>query len=178
MPVDAFAIASAFAVRNPKHEARAREIVAQATGKPATLQNVVCGVTYFYSNRESLELDWSVLEHVGQLFADLKFEREAQGTAAEREIHAGRARDLTAEIVRVTFELASQRLIAGAASQSPWHGASGKTGGKSWPTGRDYRLAGGVAWRDAAYSHAAGDRALCRSPRRGGERRFSLPSVF
>ena len=37
MPVDAFAIASAFAVRNPKHEARAREIVAQATGKPATL---------------------------------------------------------------------------------------------------------------------------------------------
>ena len=37
MPVDAFAIASAFAVRNPKHEQRAREIVAQATGKPATL---------------------------------------------------------------------------------------------------------------------------------------------
>jgi len=37
MPVDAFAIASAFAVRNPKHEQRAREIVGQATGKPATL---------------------------------------------------------------------------------------------------------------------------------------------
>jgi hypothetical protein len=92
---------------------RGVSLVDELTGKPATLQNVVCGVTYFYSNRESLELDWSVLEHVGQLLADLKFEREAQGTAAERVIHAGRARDLTAEIVRVTFELASQRLIAG-----------------------------------------------------------------
>ncbi len=37
MPVDAFAIASAFAVRNPSHEQRAREMIAQATGKPATL---------------------------------------------------------------------------------------------------------------------------------------------
>ncbi|MFN4143303.1 hydantoinase/oxoprolinase family protein, partial [Aestuariivirga sp.] len=37
MPVDAFAIASAFAVRNPAHEQRARELVAQITGKPATL---------------------------------------------------------------------------------------------------------------------------------------------
>ncbi len=37
MPVDAFAIASAFAVRNPAHESRARDIIAQATGKPATL---------------------------------------------------------------------------------------------------------------------------------------------
>ncbi|WP_373503064.1 hydantoinase/oxoprolinase family protein [Aestuariivirga sp.] len=37
MPVDAFAIASAFAVRNPAHEQRARELVAQFTGKPATL---------------------------------------------------------------------------------------------------------------------------------------------
>ena len=37
MPVDAFAIASAFAVRNPAHEQRAREMIAQLTGKPATL---------------------------------------------------------------------------------------------------------------------------------------------
>jgi N-methylhydantoinase A/oxoprolinase/acetone carboxylase beta subunit len=37
MPVDAFAIASAFAVRNPAHEQRARDIIAKATGKPATL---------------------------------------------------------------------------------------------------------------------------------------------
>ena len=37
MPVDAFAIASAFAVRNPAHENRARDIISQATGKPATL---------------------------------------------------------------------------------------------------------------------------------------------
>ena len=37
MPVDAFAIASAFAVRNPAHEQRARDIITQATGKPATL---------------------------------------------------------------------------------------------------------------------------------------------
>lgn len=37
MPVDAFAIASAFAVRNPSHEQRAREMIAEMTGKPATL---------------------------------------------------------------------------------------------------------------------------------------------
>jgi N-methylhydantoinase A/oxoprolinase/acetone carboxylase beta subunit len=37
MPVDAFAIASAFAVRNPAHEQRARELVARYTGKPATI---------------------------------------------------------------------------------------------------------------------------------------------
>jgi N-methylhydantoinase A/oxoprolinase/acetone carboxylase beta subunit len=37
MPVDAFAIASAFAVRNPAHERRARDMIAAATGKPATL---------------------------------------------------------------------------------------------------------------------------------------------
>jgi N-methylhydantoinase A/oxoprolinase/acetone carboxylase beta subunit len=37
MPVDAFAIASAFAVRNPAHERRARDLIVAATGKPATL---------------------------------------------------------------------------------------------------------------------------------------------
>ncbi|MCA3555544.1 hydantoinase/oxoprolinase family protein [Aestuariivirga sp.] len=37
MPADAFAIAAAFAVRNPEHEQRAGQIVARATGKPATL---------------------------------------------------------------------------------------------------------------------------------------------
>ena len=37
MPVDAFAIASAFAVRNPAHEITARELIAKLTGKPATL---------------------------------------------------------------------------------------------------------------------------------------------
>jgi N-methylhydantoinase A/oxoprolinase/acetone carboxylase beta subunit len=37
MPVDAFAIASAFAVRNPSHEIRARDLIARLTGKPATL---------------------------------------------------------------------------------------------------------------------------------------------
>lgn len=37
MPVDAFAIAGAFAVRNPAHEQVARDLIAQATGKPATL---------------------------------------------------------------------------------------------------------------------------------------------
>jgi N-methylhydantoinase A/oxoprolinase/acetone carboxylase beta subunit len=37
MPVDAFAIASAFAVRNPAHEHQARDLVAGLTGKPATL---------------------------------------------------------------------------------------------------------------------------------------------
>ena len=37
MPVDAFAIASAFAVRNPAHEHAARDLVARVTGKPATL---------------------------------------------------------------------------------------------------------------------------------------------
>lgn len=37
MPVDAFAIASAFAVRNPAHEHGAREIITRLTGKPATL---------------------------------------------------------------------------------------------------------------------------------------------
>ena len=37
MPVDAFAIASAFAVRNPAHEHAARDLVARVTGKPVTL---------------------------------------------------------------------------------------------------------------------------------------------
>ncbi len=37
MPVDAFAIASAFAVRNPAHEYAARDLVARVTGKPVTL---------------------------------------------------------------------------------------------------------------------------------------------
>ena len=37
MPVDAFAIASAFAVRNPAHEQQARDLVTKYTGKPATL---------------------------------------------------------------------------------------------------------------------------------------------
>ncbi|MCB1380415.1 MAG: hydantoinase/oxoprolinase family protein [Alphaproteobacteria bacterium] len=37
MPVDAFAIASAFAVRNPSHEHRARDLAVELTGKPATL---------------------------------------------------------------------------------------------------------------------------------------------
>ncbi len=37
MAVDAFAIASAFAVRNPAHERRARDLVSKYTGKPATL---------------------------------------------------------------------------------------------------------------------------------------------
>ncbi len=37
MPVDAFAIASAFAVRNPAHEVAARELIVRLTGKPVTL---------------------------------------------------------------------------------------------------------------------------------------------
>jgi len=37
MPVDAFAIASAFAVRNPAHEIAAREMIVRLTGKPVTL---------------------------------------------------------------------------------------------------------------------------------------------
>ncbi len=37
MPVDAFAIASAFAVRNAAHEIRARDLIANLTSKPATL---------------------------------------------------------------------------------------------------------------------------------------------
>ncbi len=37
MPVDAFAIASAFAVRNPAHEVAARETIARLTRKPVTL---------------------------------------------------------------------------------------------------------------------------------------------
>ena len=37
MQVDAFAIAAAFAVRNPAHEHRARELISKLTGKPATL---------------------------------------------------------------------------------------------------------------------------------------------
>ena len=37
MPVDAFAIAAAFAVRNPAHEIKARDLVTGLTGKPATL---------------------------------------------------------------------------------------------------------------------------------------------
>jgi N-methylhydantoinase A/oxoprolinase/acetone carboxylase beta subunit len=35
--VSAFAVASAFAVRNPEHEVLARDIIIKATGKPATL---------------------------------------------------------------------------------------------------------------------------------------------
>lgn len=35
--VSAFAIASAFAVRNPSHEMRAREIISRQTGKPVTI---------------------------------------------------------------------------------------------------------------------------------------------
>ena len=37
MPVDAFAIASSFAVRNPAHEIEARDLIVEATAKPATL---------------------------------------------------------------------------------------------------------------------------------------------
>ena len=37
MPADAFAIAAAFAVRNPAHEHQARDIVVEATGRPVTL---------------------------------------------------------------------------------------------------------------------------------------------
>lgn len=37
MSVDAFAIAAAFAVRNPSHEQRARDLVVRLTGRPATL---------------------------------------------------------------------------------------------------------------------------------------------
>ncbi len=37
MAVDAFAIASAFAVRNPAHEVAARDLIVRLTGKPATL---------------------------------------------------------------------------------------------------------------------------------------------
>ncbi|MBC8037280.1 MAG: hydantoinase/oxoprolinase family protein [Rhizobiales bacterium] len=37
MPVDAFAIASAFAVRNPAHEVAARELIVRLTGKPVTV---------------------------------------------------------------------------------------------------------------------------------------------
>ena len=37
MPVDAFAIASAFAVRNPAHEVAARDLVVALTAKPVTL---------------------------------------------------------------------------------------------------------------------------------------------
>ena len=37
MPVDAFAIASAFAVRNPAHEVAARDTIVRLTGKPVTV---------------------------------------------------------------------------------------------------------------------------------------------
>ena len=37
--VEAFAIASRFAVRNPEHEQQARDLVLQATGKPVTLSS-------------------------------------------------------------------------------------------------------------------------------------------
>ena len=37
--VDAFAVASAFAVRNPAHERQARDVIVRATGRPVTLSS-------------------------------------------------------------------------------------------------------------------------------------------
>jgi tetratricopeptide (TPR) repeat protein len=91
---------------------RGVELVDEMTGKSATLQRTVCGITYYYSTRESADLDWSVVERVGQLLADLATEKGAQGTREERAVHKERARSLTAELAKVTGEMASQRLIA------------------------------------------------------------------
>jgi len=84
----------------------------ELTGKGAALSLDVCGLTYYYQTRESAELDFSVLSLIGPLLADLSFERNAQGTSQEREVHAHRARALMVEIARVTLELASQRVIS------------------------------------------------------------------
>ena len=84
----------------------------EMTGKTATLQHIVHNVTYYYSTHESAALDWSVLQHIGSLLEELQREDTAQGTATEREIHKQRAITLRQEISKVTFDLASQRIIA------------------------------------------------------------------
>lgn len=83
----------------------------EMTKKTATLQHIVHNVTYYYSTVESAVLDWSVLQHIGVLLADLQKEDTAQGTATEREIHKQRAVTLRQEIAQITFDLASQRII-------------------------------------------------------------------
>jgi len=87
-------------------------LVDELTGKGAVYSLDVCGVTYYYQTPSSAELDYSVLSHVGQLLADLAFERAAQGSAQERAVHAQRARALMGEVARSCLELALQRVIS------------------------------------------------------------------
>lgn len=84
----------------------------ELTGKIACLQLNINGISYFYSSKETCELDYSVLSVIGPLLATLKAESEAVGSQHERQIHKQRARKITADIAKLTFDLASQRIIA------------------------------------------------------------------
>jgi N-methylhydantoinase A/oxoprolinase/acetone carboxylase beta subunit len=79
MPVDAFAIASAFAVRNPKHEARAREIVAQATGKPATLSTELTSALDAPRRALTAVLNARLISRVSMLISAVRRSMQALG---------------------------------------------------------------------------------------------------
>ena len=93
---------------------RGQALLDELSGKPASLQLRLCGLTFNYATRDSAALDFATLVHLAPLLAARDAEEGAEGSTSERATHAARARTLTERIARVAGELASIHIAAGA----------------------------------------------------------------
>jgi len=81
MPVDAFAIASAFAVRNPAHEHQARDLVTSLAGKPVTLSTELTSALDAPRRALTAVLNARLISRISMLIAAVR--RSMQGLAID-----------------------------------------------------------------------------------------------
>ena len=124
MPVDAFAIASAFAVRNPAHEQRARDLITKFTGKPATLSTELTSALDAPRRALTAVLNARLISRVSMLIS------------AVRRSMAGLGVDCPLMIVKGDGTLALAERVALRPIETVLSGPAASLVGASWLCGR------------------------------------------
>ncbi|MGQ0486388.1 MAG: hydantoinase/oxoprolinase family protein [Hyphomicrobiales bacterium] len=125
MPVDAFAIASAFAVRNPAHETEAREFVVARTGKPATLSTELTSALDAPRRALTAVLNARLISRIAMLIA------------AVRRAMAGLGIDCPLMIVKGDGTLALAETVATRPIETVLSGPAASLVGAAWLSGLD-----------------------------------------
>ena len=123
MPVEAFAIASAFAVRNPAHEIGARALIVQWTGKPATLSTELTSALDAPRRALTAVLNARLISRISMLI-------EAVGRAM-----AGLAIDCPLMIVKGDGTLALASKVAARPIETVLSGPAASLVGAAWLSG-------------------------------------------
>ncbi len=124
MPADAFAIASAFAVRNPAHEQEARDIVVARTAKPVTLSTELTSALDAPRRALTAVLNARLISRISMLIAAVR--RAMQGLGI----------DCPLMIVKGDGTLALAETVASRPIETVLSGPAASLVGAAWLSGR------------------------------------------